>query len=160
MKEHTIKTNFLSCDWKELPEKEQMLVQLAKQMTQHSYSPYSKFSVGAALLLKDGTIVKGSNQENAAYPSGLCAERTALFSANSNYPEQPVVAMAIACYTEGHFLATPGSPCGACRQVMIETEHRYGEPMKIILYGEDRTLVFHSAADLMPLGFFAEDLLG
>ena len=110
-------------------------------------------------MLKDGTIVKGSNQENAAYPSGLCAERTALFSANSNYPEQPVVALAIACYTDGHFLSTPGSPCGACRQVMIETEHRYGEPMRVILYGEDKTLVFHSAADLLPLGFFAEDLL-
>ena len=160
MKEHSIKTNFLSCDWKELPEKEQTLVQLAKQMTQHSYSPYSKFSVGAALLLKDGTIVKGSNQENAAYPSGLCAERTALFAANANHPNTAVEALAIACYTQGHFSKDVISPCGACRQVMLETEHRFGKPMKVILYGEEMCYIFDSAADLLPLNFVAESLIG
>ena len=160
MKELILQTQVMTCQFDELEPSLRELVEKAKAMTQNAYCPYSRFHVGAAALLADGQVVKGSNQENAAYPSGLCAERTALFSANSNYPEQPVVALAIACYTDGHFLSTPGSPCGACRQVMIETEHRYGEPMRVILYGEDKTLVFHSAADLLPLGFFAEDLLG
>lgn len=144
----------------ELPAEYRALVEDAKKQTAHSYSPYSHFAVGAAARLEDGTTVKGSNQENAAYPSGLCAERTTLFYANSQYPNTPVRALAIACFTNGHFTAEPGSPCGACRQVMIEFEHRFNKPMAIILYGENRTYVFESAKDLMPLCFFAESLQG
>ena len=102
--------------------------------------------------------MKGSNQENAAYPSGLCAERTCLFAANANYPDQAVEALAIACYAEGRFTAKPGAPCAGCRQVMLETEHRYGRPMQILLYGEEETYIIDSADALVPLGFFAEDL--
>lgn len=160
MKKLCIKTNLASCSLEELNESDRALILAAKEMTKKSYSPYSHFQVGAAALLADGTIVKGSNQENAAYPSGLCAERTTLFAANANYPDQPVKALAIACFTAGHFTDEPGAPCGSCRQVMLETEHRFGEPMRVLLYGEKAIYVFDKAADLLPYGFFAEDLEG
>ena len=104
----------------ELPEDYRELVDIAKKMTKAAYSPYSRFSVGAALRLADGTIVRGCNQENAAYPSGLCAERTAMFAASANHPGQAMRVLAIAAYTDGHFTKEPVSPCGGCRQVMVE----------------------------------------
>ena len=160
MKKLCIKTSLASYSMEELSESDRALVLEAKEMTKKSYSPYSHFQVGAAALLADGTIVKGSNQENAAYPSGLCAERTTLFAANANHPDQPVKALAIACFTAGHFTDEPGAPCGSCRQVMLETEHRFGEPMRVLLYGEKAVYVFEKAEDLLPYGFFAEDLEG
>ena len=110
--------------------------------------------------MANGEIIRGANQENAAYPSGLCAERVALFAAGAQHPEQPVKKLAIACYTDGHFTKEPGSPCGACRQVMVETEHRYGGKMEVLLYGEDEIFVFESAQDLLPLIFVSENLKG
>lgn len=160
MKKLCIKTSLASYSMEELSESDRALILEAKEMTKKSYSPYSHFQVGAAALLADGTIVKGSNQENAAYPSGLCAERTTLFAANANHPDQPVKALAIACFTAGHFTDEPGAPCGSCRQVMLETEHRFGEPMRVLLYGEKAVYVFDKAEDLLPYGFFAEDLEG
>lgn len=160
MKEYTIKTKIHSLQWDELSHEQQELVEEAKKMTANSYSPYSHFKVGAAARLSNGVVVKGSNQENAAYPSGLCAERTTLFAANANYPDQAVEVLAIACFTDGHFTSEPGAPCGACRQVMLETEHRFGKPMEVILYGENETFVLDSVNDILPLGFFAEDLKG
>ena len=94
------------------------------------------------------------------YPSGLCAERTALFAANANHPQTPVVALALACYTNGHFTKDVASPCGACRQVMIETEKRFSTPMKVLLYSESGCYVFEKATDLLPLCFVADNLLG
>jgi cytidine deaminase len=160
MKELILQTTVATCQVEELEPVLRELVDKAKAMTQNAYCPYSHFHVGAAALLADGQIVAGSNQENAAYPSGLCAERTTLFAANANNPNTPVVALAIACYTQGHFSKQAISPCGACRQVMLETEHRFATPMKVILYGEDMCYVFNSAADLLPLNFVAESLLG
>ena len=160
MKELILQTQVMTCQFDELEPSLRELVEKAKAMTQNAYCPYSRFHVGAAALLADGQVVKGSNQENAAYPSGLCAERTTLFAANANHPNTPVTALAIACYTKGHFTKDAASPCGACRQVMLETEHRYGVPMKVVLYGEDMCYVFNSAADLLPLNFVAESLLG
>ena len=160
MRKETISIPFSVCKAEELPKDEQELIEAAKRMTYQSYCPYSQFHVGAAARLEDGTVVRGSNQENAAYPSGLCAERTTLFAANANHPEKAVTALAIACRTRGSFTARPGSPCGSCRQVMIETEHRYRTPMRVLLYGEDEIYVFHKAYDLLPLGFFSEDLKG
>lgn len=142
----------------ELPEEYRSLVDVAKRQTERSYSPYSQFRVGAAARLTDGTIVGGSNQENAAYPSGLCAERTTLFYTHSQYPGKPVEALAIACYTNGGFTPEPGSPCGACRQVMVEFEHVDKQDMKVILYGANHTFVFEKARDLMPLVFVPESL--
>lgn len=160
MKELTITTTARLYRNDELPEEYRSLVEEAKRQTSHSYSPYSHFAVGAAARLADGTVITGSNQENAAYPSGLCAERTALFYAGAYSPSTPVTALAIACFTGGHFTGQPGTPCGACRQVMIESEHRAGVPMAIILYGTEQTCVFSSARDLMPLSFFAEAMTG
>ena len=160
MKELILQTKVTTCTLEEMEPSMRELVEKAKAMTQNAYCPYSHFHVGAAARLADGQIVAGSNQENAAYPSGLCAERTTLFAANANNPNTPVEALAIACYTQGHYTKDAASPCGACRQVMLETEHRYGKPMQVILYGEDMCYVFDSAADLLPLNFVAENLKG
>lgn len=160
MKELILQTKVTTCTLEEMEPSMRELVEKAKAMTQNAYCPYSHFHVGAAARLADGQIVAGSNQENAAYPSGLCAERTTLFAANANNPNTPVEALAIACYTQGHYTKDAASPCGACRQVMLETEHRFGKPMQVILYGEDMCYVFESAADLLPLNFVAENLKG
>jgi cytidine deaminase len=139
----------------ELNEADQALVKTAKDATARSYSPYSHFSVGAAALLGNGIVVTGTNQENAAYPSGLCAERTTLFYANSQYPDQPVVTLAIAARTEKDFIDRPIPPCGACRQVILETEKRYGQPIRILLYGKECIYEVKSIGDLLPLSFDA-----
>ncbi len=158
MKQITIETPITVCQFNELDPAMRALVEKAKEMTQNSYCPYSHFHVGAAALLADGTVVAGSNQENAAYPSGLCAERTTLFAANANHPNTPVLALAIASYAHGHYSKNVISPCGACRQVMLETETRYAQKMKVVLYGEDACYVFESASDLLPLNFTANSL--
>ncbi|WP_029425785.1 cytidine deaminase [Bacteroides finegoldii] len=139
----------------ELNEADQALVKTAKDVTARSYSPYSHFSVGAAALLGNGIVVTGTNQENAAYPSGLCAERTTLFYANSQYPDQPVVTLAIAARTEKDFIDRPIPPCGACRQVILETEKRYGQPIRILLYGKECIYEIKNIGDLLPLSFDA-----
>ena len=160
MKEINLTSKIRAYKWDELSEEQQAVVAVAKEQVQRSYCPYSHFHVGAAALLANGEIIRGCNQENAAYPSGLCAERSALFAAGAQYPEVPVRRLAIACYTGGHFTDEPGAPCGACRQVMLESEHRYGGKMEVLLYGDKETYVFESAADLLPLTFVKENLLG
>ena len=160
MKEYNLNTKLRAYQWNELSEEDRKLIDIAKEQTERSYCPYSHFHVGAAAQLANGEIIRGCNQENAAYPSGLCAERSALFAAGAQYPDQPVEKLAIACFTDGHFTKEPGSPCGACRQVMIETEHRYGDKMQVLLYGADETYIFDSAADLLPLVFVCESLKG
>lgn len=155
MKERIHACHYSLCTFDELSEEDRALVTEARQASLNSYAPYSHFHVGAALRLADGTIVRGSNQENAAYPSGLCAERTALFATGANYPTTPVEAIAIAaCNNEGVFTAQPTPPCGACRQVMLETEKRFGQPMRILLYGEKTTCVIAGGvAEILPLVF-------
>lgn len=141
-------------DFTELPENEQNLVGLSREMTKSAYSPYSGFRVGAAVLLEDGTIVKGSNQENAAYPSGLCAERVAVFSASALHPGINIKIIAISAYSNTKSIEKPVSPCGSCRQVLIEYEKKQKKPIKIILSGEKgKVLVIESVADLLPLHF-------
>lgn len=130
------------------------LVEAARQATYRSYAPYSHFSVGAAVRLSDGTLLSGSNQENAAYPSGLCAERTTLFYANSRYPELAVSTLTIAARgTDGAFLAQPISPCGACRQVMLEVQNRHHQPLHILLYGTEGIYEINRVEDLLPFSF-------
>ena len=141
--------------YEELDEADQSILKTAIEATSRSYAPYSRFSVGAAALLQDGTVVTGSNQENAAYPSGLCAERTTLFYANSRYPDQPVKTLAIAARTEKDFIDQPIPPCGACRQVILETEKRYHQPIRILLYGKECIYEIKSIGDLLPLSFDA-----
>lgn len=133
----------------ELDGQDRQLMEAAREATRRSYAPYSKFHVGAAALLENGIIVTGTNQENVASPSGLCAERTTLFYANSQYPDVAVKALAItSCDTDGIL-----SPCGACRQVMLETENRYRMPMRVLLCGEKEVIVVKSAGDLLPFAF-------
>jgi cytidine deaminase len=150
-KEITAKIHF--CAIHELPEAEKMLVDLAKETALKAYAPYSLFRVGVALLLDNGQVVTGNNQENAAYPSGMCAERVALFYANANWPELPVTCMAIAATSVEGFTARPIAPCGSCRQVLLETETRFETPIRLLLYGEDTICRVDSAADLLPLSF-------
>lgn len=154
MKKLTIEIPYEVYSFGELNEEDRNLVETAREATRKSYAPYSKFHVGAAALLENGIVVTGNNQENVAYPSGLCAERTALFYANSQYPEVAIKALAIAAR---HADGTPHrgiiTPCGACRQVMLESEKRFGTPMRILLCGEKEVYVMESVKCLMPLSF-------
>lgn len=138
----------------ELDAEDKELMEAATEATRRSYAPYSGFHVGAAVRLANDVIVTGNNQENVAFPSGLCAERTALFYANAQYPDIAVKALAIAaCHADGtpHRGIIP--PCGACRQVMAETEKRFGTPMRILLVGEKEVYVMESVKCLLPLSF-------
>ncbi len=158
MKPVTITNVLHEYQWDELSEKDQILIEKAKAVTANSYAPYSRFAVGAAAELNDGTIVTGTNQENAAYPSGICAERTTLFYANSTFPDQPVRTLAIAARTSKDFIAEHIAPCGACRQVILETERRYKQPIRILLYGKDSVLEVKGITDLLPLCFDGSSL--
>ena len=154
MKELTIEAKIKVCAYDEFSAEDKQLVDAARAATANSYAVYSNFNVGAAVLLDNGVIVKGSNQENAAYPSGLCAERTTLFWANSQYPENAVLAMAIAARTDKGELPMPIPPCGACRQVILETEKRFGKAIKIILFGTKESYIIEDGIKaLMPLYF-------
>jgi cytidine deaminase len=142
----------------ELNEADKNLVENAKRAVNLAYAPYSKFHVGAALLLENGEVITGSNQENSAYPSGLCAERVALFYANSKYPDVPVIALAVCAYYEDKFTLIPTPPCGSCRQVMLETETRFKTPIRLLLYGSDKIQVMKNTKDLLPLSFTGDNL--
>lgn len=158
MKEYKIEALMHVYEAAELSEEDRQLVEAAKSATGSSYAPYSRFRVGAAARLGNGTIVIGSNQENAAFPSGLCAERTALFAANAQHSHQPVVALAIAARRGRGFLAKPIPPCGACRQVISGVEDRFGQPVRILLYGTDGILVSEGITPLLPLRFVNDNL--
>jgi len=154
MQELTLNTTIKAMQKEELSEPEQLLVEAAIEATKRSYSPYSHFSVGAALLLENGKTVIGCNQENAAFPAGLCAERTAIFAAGAQYPNVPVTMLAIAARnSKGELTDEPISPCGTCRQVMIETETRFKHPIRILLYGKKCIYVLEGIKQLMPLSF-------
>ena len=153
MEERKIITSVLVYSYDELSEEYKQLVDEAKRVTQNAYAPYSRFYVGAAVLLENGEVVSGTNQENAAYPSGLCAERTTMFYANSKYPNVAPKALAIATFSEGDFLEEPITPCGACRQVLLETEVRYGVDIDVLLYGSKGIYVLKSVKALLPLAF-------
>jgi len=153
MKKFKITTKIQIICYSELLSEEKCLIDMAKNSCSRAYAPYSQFQVGAAVLLANGEIITGNNQENAAFPSGLCAERTAMFYANSQYPEQAVKSIAIAAYTQGDFVERPVSPCGACRQVILETELRFRSPIRIYLYGKKEIYIIEGIKDLLPLAF-------
>jgi len=147
--------------FEELDHADRSLLESAKVMTTNAYAPYSQFNVGAALRLANGKVVEGSNQENAAYPSGLCAERVAIFAASSQYPGMTVEAMAIAVSTKKFDVTEPLSPCGGCRQVLMEYRHRQKSPMRIILAGTGSIVwVFEDVSALLPFSFNADGLKG
>lgn len=154
MKDFTVQIHIRIKDEAELTASELRLADEARRATYRSYSPYSHFCVGAAVELADGTVVTGSNQENAAYPSGLCAERTAMFYANSRYPDLPVRRLCIAARdTSGDFTSRPIAPCGACRQALLEAEQRSRQPIEVLLYGTEGTYFIRSIRDLLPVCF-------
>ncbi len=150
-----IKINFeVFEDWNSLGHEYTALIEQAIQISETAYAKYSSFHVGAALLLDNGSVVLGSNQENIAYPSGLCAERTALFYAGSQFPELKINKLVI--YGAGELLSdgAPVPPCGACRQVIAESIQRQGSGFELVLVGKNkRTLIFKNALDLLPLPF-------
>lgn len=137
----------------ELPDQQVQLVNKAIAAAKNAYAPYSKYKVGAAVLLNNGEILTGNNQENAAYPSGLCAERVAIFYAGSQYPDVPVEMIAITAIQDGSIQEEPVSPCGGCRQVLLEKENLGKTPMQVLLYGTKRIQVLSQASDLLPLPF-------
>jgi cytidine deaminase len=142
----------------ELTESDRVLLLAARQITSSAYAPYSGFHVGAAVLLDNGKIIAGNNQENSAYPSGLCAERVALFYANANFPDSSVKAIAVSATKNSSKTVEPVKPCGSCRQALAEAEVRFGTPIRIILDGSDSIMVLNGIESLLPLSFSKKDL--
>lgn len=146
-------------DLAELDPSEQELIKISRRMTTQAYAPYSGFYVGAAVLLENGEIVLGSNQENAAYPSGLCAERVAVFAASAKYPDIKIKAIAISGNSKTRDIDHPVTPCGACRQVMLEYEIKQQEPFKVYLSGySGKIYIIEKVQDLLPLSFTSKEL--
>ena len=158
MKEITITTIIRQCHPDELPAETLHLAAKAIEMAESAYAPYSGFQVGAAILLSNGKIVIGSNQENAAFPSGMCAERTACYQAGALYPDAAFRRIVIAAgkrSAEGKFevISNPISPCGACRQALLEYEAKGAGPVEVVLYGAESCYIFPSVASLLPYAF-------
>ena len=154
MKELKLKPVIMECQMEELTNDEQFLLQKAIESTNNSYAKYSHFHVGAAIQLSNGVVIPGCNQENAAFPAGICAERSALFAAGAQFPQEPVKILAIAARgTDGELTTEPVSPCGTCRQVIIETETRFHQQLIILLYGKRCIYVMDGIKNLMPLSF-------
>lgn len=137
----------------ELPHPYNNLLDEAVRATANSYAPYSNFNVGAAVLMEDGAVITGSNQENAASPSGLCAERVALFAAHHQYPSKAVEAIAIVAKQNGNITEELTYPCAACVQVMVESQKRAGKPIKIIVGSATKVHIMDSVDDLAPFSF-------
>lgn len=148
-----IRTNITYCSFDELSKQEKELINAAKKAGLEAYAPYSGFKVGSAVLLDNGKILTAGNQENAAYPSGLCAERVVLFYANATYPQNRVLSLAVTANKGGIFTKDPITPCGSCRQVLLESEQRQNTAIRLLLYGEKEVAVAESAASLLPLSF-------
>ncbi len=160
MTNHEIKINFQKyTSVKELDITDQKLCAEAVSAMKNSHSPYSKFKVGAALLLKSGKTIHGSNQENVAYPSGLCAERVALFHWGANHPDDPIVSMAVTAHTDEFVLKKPVTSCGSCLQVLAECEKMQNQQVKVILFvGEGPVWVANGIESFLPFLFFEDRL--
>lgn len=158
MKETKIEIKIEEIALDELSPLDAELVNRAIAAADQAYAPYSHFHVGVALMLTNGKIVTGNNQENAAYPSGLCAERVALFYAGSQYPDVPARAIAIAAKANGEMKESI-SPCGGCRQVMLESEQHGKNPIRVLMCGKESVKIVSSAKDLLPLAFSGDNLV-
>lgn len=143
----------------ELEKTYEELINNAKKAAESAYAPYSKFKVGAAVLLGNGQIIRGNNQENAAYPSGLCAERVAIFYASAQYPDQQIKAIAVAALNADGYTKEPIPPCGSCLQVMLESENKSKGSVKVFLYGENKITSAESIKQFLPVNFNSEMLL-
>ncbi len=152
MTEKNITTKIVVYSYNELAEGDKKLVETARLATRNSYTPYSHFNVGAAVRLDNGVVIMGANQENAAF-SGICAERSAIYNAGANCPGVHIAEIAIAAYTGGDFVQEPISPCGVCRQALIEFEKNAPHPIRVLLAGRDCVYALDSVAALLPLTF-------
>jgi cytidine deaminase len=137
----------------DLSAEEQKLILTARESSEKAYAPYSKFAVGAAVLLANGEIIKGNNQENADFTDGLCAERVALFYAHAIFPDVAVKTLAVSAQNSHGLIAGPAKPCGSCRQVLVETETRFNQPIRLILDGANKILIIEGADNLLPFAF-------
>ena len=158
MKQFSLRVDYIEYDSSEvlLPADRQLLDR-ATSACASAYAPYSGFSVGAAILLANGQVILGNNQENSVYPSGLCAERVALFAASANHPGIPIVAIAITATTNRFVMDGPVTPCGSCRQVMAEYEQLHGQPIRIIMSSSSGSVrIVESTGSLLPFLFHAE----
>lgn len=159
MNEKKIEIKYLeAASLEDLNETDSFLVVKAREASKNAWAPYSKFYVGAAVLLENGELILGNNQENAAYPSGLCAERVALFAANANFPNVGVKAIAITAFNEAGLIREAAKPCGSCRQAILESEVRFEKPIRLILDGADQILVMEGIRNLLPFSFTQNDL--
>ncbi len=158
METKIIQSEIKVCNLDELTADEQQLIGMAIKATDNSYAAYSHFHVGAAIRLENGETMMGCNQENAAFSETICAERSAIFAAGAQYPDLPIVMMAIAARNADGMLSEPITPCGSCRQVMIETEQRFKHKIRILLYGTKHIYVIDGISHLMPLSFTEEAL--
>jgi cytidine deaminase len=158
-KTDSLTVNFTSYDGiGELEETDRKLAEMAVKVAKDAYAPYSGFRVGAAVLLENGVTVTGVNVENAAYPSGICAERSAVYACHSAWPGIRPVAVAVAAIDTKGELHPAVSPCGNCRQSLAEEEHIHANTVKLILCGKRETRVLQSVADLLPMQFSMKDL--
>ena len=132
---------------------DQKLVLTARKSSENAYAPYSKFGVGAAVLLANGEIIKGNNQENADFTDGICAERVALFYAHAMYPDVAVKTLAVSAQNSHGLIAGPAKPCGSCRQVLIESETRFNQRIRLILDGAEKILIIEGTDNLLPFAF-------
>lgn len=154
MTDKEIITPYVEAAYQELTADDRQLVDMAREATSRAYAPYSKFHVGAAIRLDNGEVVTGANQENAAFPSGTCAERTACYYAHATYPYAQFECIAIAAVgTDGIELEDPCAPCGACRQALLEYEKLAGHPVRVILVGRDKMYLLRSVKALVPFAF-------
>ncbi len=142
----------------ELSEDDAFLIAKAREASLNSWAPYSQFNVGSAARLENDVIITGSNQENAAYPTGLCAERVALFYANSNNPDIAVVSLAVSASKSGFISKNPITPCGSCRQAILESEIRFNKKIRLLLDGYDKIFIVEGIDNLLPLSFSNSDL--
>ena len=154
MQEKKIELNFISSHFSELDNKDQELIVSAKKVLKTAYAPYSGFLVGASILLENGEMINGSNQENVAYPSGLCAERVAMFYVGAKFADVNIKTIAVSVFSKNFEVTDVISPCGACRQVMAEYEDKQGQSIKVILHSPtDQVLIANKVQDLLPFMF-------
>lgn len=152
MTERIISTKIQVLAYTELSETDKNLVERAREATHHSFAPWSNYHVGAALLLQNGVTIIGANQENAAF-AGICAERSACYNAGANYPGVPITKIAIAAFQNGDYVQEPCSPCGVCRQALLEFEVQAHRPIEVLLVGRDTVYRIVGVKSLLPLGF-------
>ena len=161
MNKFEIKSTFTEfTSLQELEPSEKQLIEDAIESSKDAYAPYSEFKVGAAIYLQNGEIIKGNNQENAAYPSGLCAERIAVFYANAHYPDVPIIKLAITAMRNNKIVKQPITPCGSCLQVLLETQQRFNTEIEIFLYGSEKIIKSPSIEQFLPMSFSYRSLKG